>query len=184
MFHLPWPVAVTGVDPAGGMVRRTGDHGDVVASLDPFPAVFVSSRGRRVHLRWKIVGQKNDVHRRSPGRRGAAPREVTDWPGHLAGRIGIAQSHRCQAGPGRRAMRARAGRRGREERKPSLRRGAGQLTAIAYRFRFAPTPDRHCRSRLVSSFSCDNICWSRCIFHNNARRPHTRTGHACAGRPW
>ena len=61
-FDLPQPVSVAGVDRAPGMVRRGGDHGDVVTRRGPVPAVRVGTGRRRVALGRKVVGEEEDAH--------------------------------------------------------------------------------------------------------------------------
>jgi hypothetical protein len=43
-------------------IRETGYYGHSMTGPHPFPAVLEGSSGRGVNLRWKIIGQKQDVH--------------------------------------------------------------------------------------------------------------------------
>ena len=56
------PVAEARVDPAGGMIRHTGEHVHLVPLRRPLPAVLEGAAGRCVDLRRKVMGKKQDTH--------------------------------------------------------------------------------------------------------------------------
>ena len=61
-YQAPELVAVLGRNHTRRMIGKPGEHGHFMTRFSPVPRQLVRSRGRRTHLRWKVLRDVKNLH--------------------------------------------------------------------------------------------------------------------------